>query len=660
MRRHALVHLAALAAFTACSSDSSIGPPVPGVPTQLSIATQPSSTAQSGTPVATQPVVRLRDTDGRLVALAGTVVTASVAGGGVTLASGAATTDGSGAAHFSGLTLTGVVGSYTLHFASGTLTAANAQSVLLSAGQAAKLAVAVQPSATATAGIALAQQPAIQLQDASGNAASQTGVSITAVVVSGAATLTNGTAPTNAGGRATFGALTLSGPVAPYTLRFSAPGLISVDAGAATALAAGTGSQLALTTQPSSAAASGSALAAQPVVQLRDAYGNAAAQSGVKVAATLINPLAGATLINDTAVSDATGKATFSGLRVSGPIGNYTLRFTASGYASAVAAAPTAIAAGTAAKIVLTVQPAFLATNATALGTQPVVQVQDSSGNSVPQAGIVVTASVLGGGPTITNVTATTDATGKASFSGLTLTGLSGSYQLQFATTALGSVIAPGTTFLQAGAPTQLSIVTQPAPFGSNDTPLPRQPIVRLLDVSGNSATQTGVSVNATLISGSATITGGTVVTNGSGVATFTTLTLTGLVGNFTFRFTATGLTSADATGPTTLVAGTPTQLLLTTQPSSAANSGVVLAAQPAAQLSDVSGNPVAQGGVVVTVSVVSGSVTITNGTATTNAAGIAVFSGLTLTGTPASYMLRFVATGLSSVNAAQPTVLSP
>src|SRR2546425_868410 len=81
------------------------------------------------------------------------------------------------------------------------------------------------PSATAQSGVALAQQPVVQLQDASGNPVSQSGVLVTATVTPAGATPTNATATTGATAAATLTVPTLSGRAGRYTLSLGAPGL---------------------------------------------------------------------------------------------------------------------------------------------------------------------------------------------------------------------------------------------------------------------------------------------------------------------------------------------------------------------------------------------------------------------------------------------------
>src|SRR5207247_336013 len=148
------------------------------------------------------------------------------------------------------------------------------------------------------------QQPVVQVQDASGNPVSQSGDVVTATIASGpaGATLANATATTGTTEAARVGSVAITGPAGTYTLSFAATGLTAVTSSGIT-LGAGTASQLALSTQPSSTAQSGLAFAQQPVVQVQDASGNPVSQSGDVVTATIASGPAGATLSNATATT---------------------------------------------------------------------------------------------------------------------------------------------------------------------------------------------------------------------------------------------------------------------------------------------------------------------------------------------------------------------
>ena len=211
---------------------------------QLTITTQPSATAPSGVVFAQQPSVKLRNASGVAVAQSGLAVTAAIASGGGTLGGTVtATTNASGVATFSNLSITGTAGSRTLRFSSGSLIAATSNAIAVSAPAAAtQLTITTQPSASATSGVAFAQQPAVQLRDASNNAIAQSGVAVTAAIATGIGTLGGTTAATtNSNGVATFSGLSITGS-GSSTLRFSATGLTSATSATVSVTSSTTGS----------------------------------------------------------------------------------------------------------------------------------------------------------------------------------------------------------------------------------------------------------------------------------------------------------------------------------------------------------------------------------------------------------------------------------
>jgi uncharacterized protein YjdB len=195
------------------------------------------------------------------------------------------------------------------------------------------MAITTQPSSSAQSGVVFAQQPVVQLKDATGHYMSLAGVNVAATIASGSGTL-GGTVivATNASGAANFTNLQITGSGA-YTLQFSSTGLPSTTSSTVTVgtttIAA---TKLALTSQPSSSAASGSAFAQQPSVQLQSASGGAVSQSAVIVTASIVSgtgTLGGTT----TATTNASGVATFSNLSISGSGAN-TVGFSAAGLTS--------------------------------------------------------------------------------------------------------------------------------------------------------------------------------------------------------------------------------------------------------------------------------------------------------------------------------------
>src|SRR5439155_20481063 len=154
------------------------------------------------------------------VSTQGVSVTAAIAtgpaGGGASLASFTATSDNNGVATFTGLAISGQVGGYTLTFTAPNLAPATSGTITLAAGAAVQLAFVTAPSDTARNGVALARQPAVQLEDGAGNPVTHSGTPVTAAIATGGPAL-SGANPiaTDAGGRAAFTNLTITGVAGP-------------------------------------------------------------------------------------------------------------------------------------------------------------------------------------------------------------------------------------------------------------------------------------------------------------------------------------------------------------------------------------------------------------------------------------------------------------
>ena len=142
---------------------------ITGPAAKLGITTAPSSSAQSGVAFAQQPVIQVQDAQGNPVSQNATVITATFASGTGSLTNPTATTNAIGTATFAGLAITGLAGNYTLSFGATGLTSVASGTIVLSSGGATQLLISTEPSASAQNGVALAQQPAVQLQDAGGN-----------------------------------------------------------------------------------------------------------------------------------------------------------------------------------------------------------------------------------------------------------------------------------------------------------------------------------------------------------------------------------------------------------------------------------------------------------------------------------------------------------
>lgn len=615
--------------------------------TQLAITVQPPASANSGQIFSSAPVVQLRDGAGNNVLQAGVLITASVQpGAGATLGGGSATTNASGSATFGALTLNGPAGTYTLRFSSGALPPVTSSPVILGAGSGSRLALTVQPSTTAPSGTPFAIQPQVQLQDGSGNAVAQSGVVVTAVILTGGGTLGGtATATTNSSGVAAFSNLSITGSAGVRTLLFAADGYTTVTSNPIDITVAPTA--LAITTQPSATAQSGIPFVTQPAVQLRDAGNNPVSQAGIIVTASIASG-AGATLVgSNTASTDGSGIATFSGLGLTGTVGTFTLQFSSAGLTSATSAA-VSLTPGPAAGLAMAVEPPGTASSGAAFSTAPAVRLVDASGNAVSLAGVTVGAAVTGGGASLVgSPNATTNAAGVATFTGLGISGV-GTWTLEFSSAGLTSVTSSAVAVSLSAS--QLSMVSQPSATAQSGQVFAAQPTVRLRDAGGNPVNQSGVQVTAEITGGGAALLGtASVSTDASGTASFSNLGIAGTVGSYTLTFRSSGLTSA-VSAPVGLTAGAPARLQITVQPSGTTSG--TLSTQPVIQVVDAHDNIAAAAGIDVTatLNVITGTGSLTGAvTITTDAFGQATFGNLGIDA-PGSYTLTFIAGGLTAV----------
>jgi adhesin/invasin len=194
-----------------------------GAAGRLEVVVQPSSTAQSGTAFDRQPSVQLLDQLGNPIRQAGVSVNVTLSSGPAgTLQGAPATTDGSGRAAFSGLKLTGLVGSYTVSFSAAGIAGVSSEPIALTAGPPSRLSLARQPSAAARSRVPFAAQPLLQIEDERGNPVARPGVQVTASLASGDGTL-QGTmvVVTDGSGQASYSDLMIVGRPGGRTLRFA-------------------------------------------------------------------------------------------------------------------------------------------------------------------------------------------------------------------------------------------------------------------------------------------------------------------------------------------------------------------------------------------------------------------------------------------------------
>jgi hypothetical protein len=203
-------------------------------------------------------------------------------------------------------------------------------------GAAVKLSITTQPSASASSGVAFAQQPVIQLRNEANNPVSREGVVVTANIKSGGGTLGGTTtATTNANGVATFTNLFITGTAGDRLLEFTSPNLTSVTS---TAVAlSGPATQLAFVAQPQNAVIGEST--GTITVEILDVSGNRVTNNTSSVTLSIANNAGSGTLSGTVTANAVNGLATFTGLSLDKVGTGYTLTASATGLTSATSSA---------------------------------------------------------------------------------------------------------------------------------------------------------------------------------------------------------------------------------------------------------------------------------------------------------------------------------
>ncbi|WP_276364558.1 gliding motility-associated C-terminal domain-containing protein [Daejeonella sp. H1SJ63] len=569
-----------------------------GAAAKLAINTQPVG-GSSGNVLSTQPVIGVLDTQGNPVSSTASITVAIKSGLGGTLGGTNTVSASAGIATFTDLSLTGLVETnYTLEFTATGLTAVTSANVLVTAGAISRLVLTGSSSQTAGIG----QSLTITARDAAGNrVSSYTGDKN--LTFSGAGTspdpVTTATVTDKSGTPVNFGSaavITFTSGVATVTagnngvmkLYKAESATISVSDGTystsgsdrlSVTVNASSVTKLGIATQPIGGS-SGALLTTQPVIELRDAYGNIV--SGTSSVTVAIKTGAGGTLGGTTTVVAVAGTATFTNLTLAGTIAtNYTLEFTSSGL-TAVTSSNLTVTPGLASKLVITGNTSQTAGS----GLSLTITAKDAQGNtatgytgdkSITFSGANSSSSPVTA-PTVSDkngtavnfgtATTITFSSGVASVSGSN-NGVMKLYKVESATIAAtdGGISAANSDRLSVtvsvASPAQLAINTQPVGAASG-TVLSTQPVIAILDAYGNQTSGTN-TINAAVNSDATGTLGGTTsIAAVSGVATYTDLTLAGIVGtNYTFIFTSTGLSSVISSN-INVSSGTATKLVIT------------------------------------------------------------------------------------------------
>ena len=558
-------------------------------------------------------------------------------------------TDSSGVAAIS-VTANTQVGSFEVT-ASAPSTAAPAVFDLTNVpGSASHLAFVQQPS-SAAAGAVIAPPVTVQLTDSIGNSVAQAGVAVTLTLnpAVGRSTRIAGTTTvaTNASGLASFADLQIA-TAGSYQLTAVGTSLVSAQSSAFT-ITAGTASTITVTAGTPQSTTVLAPFAVPLQVLVSDAAGNPL--SGVAVAFAAPATGASATLSAATATTDSAGHASVSAV-ANATVGSYSVTASVAGIATPASFALTN-AGGSGVNLAFTQQPSN-APAGTVIAPPVVVKVTDSGGN--PVSGVTIALTAQGGTGVLSGAApAATNASGLATFSTLSID-KTGTYTLRATD---GTRIATSTSFvIGPGTSSSITVVAGDGQSAAVTTNYASQLKASVQDALGNGVPGIAVTFAAPGSGASVTFSGpATVTTDSSGVAAIS-VTANTQVGSFQVMATAPG-TAAPAAFSLANVAGSVSHLTFVQQPSSAA-AGAVITPPVTVQLTDSTGNPVAQADVAVTLTLnpAAGRSASLAGTTTvaTNASGLASFADLSIA-KAGSYQMTAVGTSLVSAQSSAFTI---
>jgi hypothetical protein len=549
-----------------------------------------------------QPIIQAQDVSGNVVDDYTSSVSIAVSRSASAVAfgiSGTALRNASaGVATFTGLGLFGETGDYTLTYSSGDLTTTS-QTLRLTHGVATQIKI-VDGSTRVLNGAEFGRSISTRIQDQDGNTVT-TGSDATALVTltPSGATLTGTRSNYAISGIASFTDLVMTGEVGSKSITASTATFTSAPY--AVTLAAGAATKLVLT-NPASGFVNRVAFSTQPTVMIQDSSGNVVANhnQSITVTRTAVDPSKPATLTGDRTVAAGNGVVTFTNLRLEGKVGEFDLTFESGSLSSTTQRVTLTHGAATA--IVLT--GATTASNARAIASNVVAEIQDADGNRITSGSnsnqqIVMTAS----GAVLTGTDRVNASSGVATFSNLTLTATAGTKRLTATITSPSTITGIRDIELAHGEATQL-VLTTSATGAVNRSAFTTQPVVSVRDVSGNPVSDFvgRVSVAVSSSGANSAVISGTAFRdlNGSPTATFTGLGLNGDVGDYTLSFTHSTLTAPSQS--ITLAHGSANYLSISS-PASASNSQTLGTAIDV-DIKDVDGNLITTGTPEVTLTI--------------------------------------------------------
>lgn len=261
------------------------------------------------------------------------------------------------------------------------------------------------------------------------------------------------------------------------------------------------------------------------------------------------------------------------------------------------------------------------------LVVQPVVEIQDANGNRVSSGSSSVSLTLASGTGNIGGTSSLSTSQGRAVFTNLSFD-TAGAKSLRASATGLTAGTSASFN-IAALTPRTLSFFAQPG-GGSAGVAWSQQPVVKILNDSDSSVdTTSNTEITLTLTSGTGVLLGTKTVAAVSGVASFSGLKLES-VGTFQITATAAGVKNAVSTS-FGVQPGVPANLVFQTQPGGG-TANTQWGTQPVVRIFDAYGNLCTNSSANVSLSVQSGTGTLSGTTTLAAVAGVASFSDLKMT----------------------------
>ena len=511
-----------------------------GPATQLSFAVQPVATP-SGSAISPAVLVSALDALGNPASFTGNV-TISINTGpvGAVLTGTLTVAAAAGVATFTDLSLD-LTGTYTLRAHATGLTDAISGSFDVTTGLTRQTVFTTQPS-NVTAGSAIAPSVVVEVRDLQNNVdASFTGLVTIAIRINAGGGTLLGTPSANAvAGVATFNNLIIDKSGIGYTLQASATGVIT-GASQSFTVSAGAAAKLVFVVPPTNVGV-GAPITPPVVVEIEDTLGNLVTSATDSVDLRIGTNPSNGVLGGTTGAKAVGGLATFSDLTISQPGTGYTLVAGSGSLSPATSPAFDVLAGATQLHVVLT--PGTV----TAGGVADIqVTAQDGLGNTV--AGYVGTIHIASSDPLATlpaDYTFTPTDAGTHLFAGGATLFTGPSAVVDATDLANSSITGFAIATVNPGPPSKLAYIQQPSDVVANATMSP--PVqVAVEDQFGNVVTtatnpvQLAIGANP----GSGTLSGGNATAPTSGVATFSTISISAAGNGYTLVASASGLTPA-------------------------------------------------------------------------------------------------------------------